>query len=100
MEDQGYQVKYLFGDEIDEKSPDYDAIIVTCTNTAFDGHYYTMIPSGTYSQMGDNLYHFYNGYGVYRNKVGTYEEGVIIPGKDRDLNIHVAIAIKKREEGE
>ena len=99
MEDQGYQVKYLFGDEIDEKSPDYDAVIITCSDRKFNGHYYTMIPTGTCSQKGENLYQFYNGYDIYTNQVRTYEEGVLIPGEDRNLNIHVAIAIKKKEKG-
>ena len=100
MEDQGYQVMYLFGNEIDEKSPDYDAVIITCSDKEFNGHYYTMIPIGNCNQDGENMYHFYNGYGVYRNQVGTYEEGVLARKETENLNIKIAIAIKKREEGE
>ncbi|TCL60982.1 RHS repeat-associated protein [Kineothrix alysoides] len=98
MEDQGYEVTYLFGDEIDEKSGNYDAIIVTSTDIKFEGHYYTMIPTGTQNQNGENIYHFYNGFGDYINAVGSYEEGVNVPGEQRGLNIHVALAIQKKEQ--
>ena len=65
------------------------------TGKDFNGHYYSMIPTGTQNQNGKNLYQFYNGYDNYTDKVGTYEDGVIIPGQARNVNIQLAIGIKK-----
>ena len=93
MEDQGYPTTYLYGDEIDKRGGEFKAIIVTCTDINFNGHFYTMVPTGKQNAKGENLYHFYNGYGDYANAVGTYEEGVIRVGEEAGYTIHMAIAI-------